>query len=132
MKTQDLVLVDTCIWVSFFNRPRSAAKRAVDELPDDHRAAIVGPIPTEILCGFRKSAEADWVASLLRGVQYIELTWNDWRDAAALGRELVARGHQLPITDLVATTATMRRDCAVFTTDPHFDLLPQLKRFPSP
>ena len=56
MRRTDLVLVDTCIWASFFSRPQSAVKRAVDELIDEKRAAVIGPILAEILCGFRKDA----------------------------------------------------------------------------
>ena len=129
MKRQNLVLIDTCIWVSFFNRPQSLHRRAIDELLDQDCAALVGPILSEVLCGFRRDSEADWVASMLRGLQYVELTWDDWRASAQLGRRLAARGHPLPISDLVLAAAALRCDCPVFTTDPHFDLIPGLKRF---
>jgi hypothetical protein len=129
MTPQDLVLVDTCVWVSFFNRPQSPYKRAIDELIDEDCAAIVGPILAEVLCGFHRDSEADWVASLLRGLQYVELSWDDWRAAAHLGRRLAASGHHLPVSDLALAVTAMRCDCAIFTTDPHFDLIPGLKRF---
>lgn len=58
MAVQDLVLIDTCIWVPFFNRPRSREKQSVDELLDDDRAALVGPILTEVLLGFRRDERA--------------------------------------------------------------------------
>ena len=60
------VLIDTCIWVPFFNRPQSAEKKAVDALLDDDRAALIGPIVTEILQGIRREAQASLVGSLLR------------------------------------------------------------------
>ncbi len=128
MRTQDLVLIDTCIWVPYFNRPQSPVKRAVDELLDDDRAALIGPILAEILCGFPRDAQADWVASALRGLHYLDLTWNDWRAAARLSRQLAARGHQLPLGDLALASVALQRDCAVYTSDPHFDLIPNLKR----
>jgi len=131
VQTQDLVLIDTCIWAPFFNRPQSREKRAVDRLLDEDRAALFGPILTEILCGFRRDAEADWVASSLRGLQYLELAWDDWRAAGRLGRLMAARNHKLPMADLILAVTSIRHDCAVFTTDPHFDLVPGLKRFRS-
>jgi predicted nucleic acid-binding protein len=127
MTTPDLVLIDSCIWVPFFNRPQSAAKRAVDELLDEDRAALIGPILAEILCSFRRDAQADWVASTLRGLHYLDLTWDDWRVAAQQGRLLASRGHHLPLSDLALAAVVLRRDCAVYTTDPHFDLIPNLK-----
>jgi predicted nucleic acid-binding protein len=117
------------MWVAFFNRPQSPIKHEIDDLLDDNRAALIGPVLAEVLCGIRKETEADWVASLLRGLHYVELTWQDWRAAARLSRQLAARGHALPLTDLALAAAARRLDCAVYSDDPHFDLLPDLKRF---
>ena len=59
------VLVDTLIWASFFSKPGSAEKRAVDDLIDADRVALVGPIVAEVLLGFRRKEQADWIASRL-------------------------------------------------------------------
>lgn len=44
MTPTDLVLIDTCVWVPYFNRPQSAEKKTVDALLDEDRAALTGPI----------------------------------------------------------------------------------------
>lgn len=124
----ELVLVDTCIWIPFFNRPQSREKQALDELLDDDRVALVGPIVTEILLGFRRDEQADWVAAELRGIHHVALSWDDWRAAAQLGRALRAGGHVLPQTDLVIAAVALKNDWRVWTTDPHFDHIPQLRR----
>ncbi len=129
MTSTDLVLIDTCIWVSFFNRPQSAEKRAVDALLDEDRAMLIGLVLAEVLMGFRRDDRADWVASSLRGLRFIDVEWDGWRAAAKLGRRLVAKRHQLPLTDLIVAAVALRMDCAVYTTDPHFDLIAGLKRF---
>ncbi len=67
----DLVLIDTCIWVPFFARKKSLHKSAAADLLDPDRAATIGPILAEVLLGFTKDTEADWVASALAGVQYV-------------------------------------------------------------
>lgn len=128
MVTQDPVLIDTCIWVPYFNRPHSREKQAVDELLDDDRAALIGPILAEVLLGFRRDEQADWVASVLRGLHVLEITWDDWRTAARVGRRLIANGHALPLSDLVLAAVALEHDLAVYSTDPHFDLIPDLKR----
>jgi predicted nucleic acid-binding protein len=124
-----MVLVDTCIWVPYFDRPHSREKCAVDELLDEDRVALVGPILTEILLGFRREEQADWVASELRGAHFLEITWDEWRAAAQLGRKLTTKGCKLPQTDLVLASVALGRDIAVYSSDPHFDLIPDLKRF---
>jgi predicted nucleic acid-binding protein len=125
----DLVLIDTCIWVPYFNRPHSAERRAVDALLDEDRAAITGLILGEVLQGFHRDEQADWVASSLRGLHYLEADWDDWRAAARLGRKLAAAGHPLPLTDLAISALAISRNCAVYTVDPHFDLIQEVKRF---
>jgi predicted nucleic acid-binding protein len=125
----DLVLIDTGIWSAFFSKPASPEKRALDELLDEDRVALTGPVLAEVLRGFRRTEQADWVASRLRLAHYIEPTWEDWRNAATLGRELAAKGHDVPLTDLVLAALARRVDAFVFTSDPHFDLIPELKRY---
>lgn len=68
-------------------------------------------------------------ASSLRGVNYVELTWDSWKLAARFARKLAAVGHRLPLTDLVLAAAALDAACLIYTTDPHFDLIPDLKRF---
>ena len=129
MKLEELILIDTCMWVPFFNRPQSRTKQTIDRLLDDDQGVIIGPILAEILLGFRRQAHADWASSLLRGVHYLEVTWEDWRQAAAVGRTLIAHGNDLPLSDLAIAAVARRCDCSVYSTDPHFDLIPDLKRF---
>ena len=126
----DLVFIDTCIWVGFFNRRQSSERNTVDALLDDDRAAITGMILAEVLQGFRRDEQADWAASSLQGLHNIEPVWDDWRAAAKLGRQIAANGHRLPLTDLVIAALALRYDHAVLSTDPHFDLITDLRRFP--
>lgn len=114
---------------ALFNRPKSREKQSLDELLDDDRAALIGPIATEILTGFRRDEHADWVASVLRGTQFLQVAWDEWRAAARLGRRLIASGHVLPLSDLVLAAVALERPIALYTTDPHFDLFPDLERF---
>ena len=124
----DLVLIDTGIWSAFFSKPSSPEKRVLDVLLDEDRVALTGPVLAEVLRGFRRKDQADWVASRLRLAHYLEPTWEDWRNAGGLGRELAANGHDLPLTDLVIAALAQRVQAFVFSSDPHFDLVPGLKR----
>ena len=126
---EDWVFVDTCIWASFFTKPDSPEKRAVDALLDHDRVALLGPIVAKVLLGFRRKEQADWIASRLRLTHYITAEWDDWRNAAELGRELAVKGHKLPLTDLNVATVAKRLNAFVYTVDPHFDLIPNLKRW---
>jgi predicted nucleic acid-binding protein len=129
VSTADWVLIDTGVWSAFFSKPGSREKRAVDALLDEDRVALTGPVLAEVLRGFRRTDQADWVASRLRLAHYLEPSWEDWRNAAALGRELASKGHDVPLTDLVVAALARRAESFVFSADPHFDLIPGLKRY---
>jgi predicted nucleic acid-binding protein len=126
---EEWVFVDTCIWASFFGKSASQEKAAVDQLLDTDRVALLGPIIAEVLLGFRRKDQADWVASRLKMAHYVEADWDDWRAAADLGRDLAAKGNKLPLTDLLVATIAERCQAWVYTSDPHFDLISDLKRF---
>jgi predicted nucleic acid-binding protein len=123
------VFIDTCIWASFFSKPDSPEKAAVDDLIDSDRVALVGPVVAEVLLGFRKKTRADWVASRLRHAHYSELDWDDWRKVAELGQDLAAKGNKIPLTDLAVAVVAKRLNAYVYSTDPHFDVIPDLKRY---
>ncbi len=126
----DSVLVDTCIWAAVFARSNSTENRTVERLIEQDRVVVIGPVLAEVLHGFRRSEQADWAASRLKNLGWREVEWDDWREAAALGRELAANGNRIPLTDLVIAAVAMRNDIAVYTSDPHFDLFPDLQRYP--
>jgi len=126
---RDLVLIDTGIWSAFFTKPGSPEKHSVDILLDEDRVALTGPVLAEVLRGFRRTEQANWVASRLRLAHYLEPTWDDWRQAATLGRELAAKSHDVPLTDLIIAALARRVQSPVFTSDPHFDLIPGLRRY---
>ena len=58
------ILVDTCIWAVYFKKSQSVVRRHIDELLDEDQLVLIGPVLTELLVGFKRKAQADWVASL--------------------------------------------------------------------
>ena len=126
----DRVLIDTCIWARVFAKPGSSEHRSVESLIEQDRVVLIGPVLAEVLYGFRRQEQADWAASRLRDLSWIDVAWDDWRNAASLGRQLAAGGQRLPLTDLVIATIARRYDLSVHTVDPHFDLLADLRRYP--
>lgn len=123
------VFVDTCIWASYFKKPQSPEKIAVDSLLDADSVALVGPVVAEVLMGFRRKDQADWAASRLQLAHFLEPTWGHWRAAADLARDLAANGHTLPLTDVILAVMVKQCNAWIYTTDPDFDVIPDLKRY---
>ena len=127
----DRVIIDTCVWATVFAKPSAPERHTTDQLIEQDRVVVIGPVLTETLYGFRRREEADWAASRLKNLGWVELEWDDWREAASIGRQLAAAGHRVPVTDLVIVAIAQRHDLSVYTVDPHFDIFPDLKRFSS-
>lgn len=127
--SENLVLVDTCIWASFFQKPDSYEKKVVDRLIDEDRVALIGPLLTEILIGFRRKEQSDWVASRLRLFHRPKIEWEDWKSAAVMGSRLIALGHKLPLTDLALGAVAKQIGASIYSSDPHFDLISGIDRF---
>ncbi len=123
------VLVDTCVWVSFFQSKGSKNKQAIQSLLDKNRVCIIAPIAFEILRGIKRRSQAVWLDSELRKIPELSVEWKDWVGASNLHRTLVVSGHELPMADLCIAAIALRHDVSVFSTDPHFDCIPQLKRY---
>ena len=93
---------------SFFAKPNSAEKRAVDDLIDADRVVLVGPILAEVLVGFRREEQSQWAASRLKMAHWIDITWDDWSFAATLGRRIAAATSGVPLTDLVVSAVAIK------------------------
>jgi len=72
-----------------------------------------------------KKRKADWIASRLKAALEVILSWEDWQAAADLGRSLAVQEHKLPVTGLVINAVCLRLNMEVYTTDPHFDRVPE-------
>jgi hypothetical protein len=124
----DRVLIDTCIWAAVFSKSGSKEKQTVDRLIEEDRVVVIGPALAEVLYGFRRPEQAEWVASRMKDLGWLEVDWDEWCSAATLGRQLAGAGQRLPLTDLVIAAVARKRGLAVYV-DPHFDILPDIKRF---
>ena len=69
----DLVLVDTCVWVSYFQRKSSPNKQAVQDLINQDRVRIIAPIVFEILRGIKHKSQTNWLGAELRKLSEISI-----------------------------------------------------------
>ncbi len=121
-----MVIVDTSVWIPFFNRPSSREKLVLDALIDADQALLVGVVLTEILQGCRTSRERDLLTDLLRALPYLEVSQSVWVLAGDLSADLQRRGVTLPLSDLLIGAMALTHKCRVYTLDAHFKKIPGL------
>ena len=123
------VLVDTSIWIEFFNRDSSQPGDLLQQLLLEGRATTAGIILTELLQGARIQKEFDAILSIVSAVPVLEPTLETWVQAGRISFGLRRKGITIPTTDVVIGTLALQNDCQVFSLDPHFDKIPNLKLF---
>ena len=116
------VLVDTSVW-SLALRRRAPAHPAVDELRRliaHGRAAIVGPVRQELLCGIRDGAVFKRLRDHLRAFPDEPIMSADYERAADCFNRCRAKGIQGSNTDFLLCAVAERSRFPILTTDDDF------------
>ncbi len=119
-------LVDTSVWIDFF-RGAPSIKNSLEKLIARDEIFTAGPVLYELLQGVRLPEEKKQVKEALLSTNYLEITSNDWEEAALLSSTLRAQGIALPMTDILIGHLAKARNLEVISFDPHFDQIPGIK-----
>lgn len=117
-----MVLVDTSVWIDFFQSPDAPTATTLSTLIKDHnRVALCGIVLQEILQGIRSKKSYELVRERLLKFPFVPTNRDTWLLAAALNRELRAKGGTLPSVDVTIAAIAIQNDMALFTRDVLFD-----------
>lgn len=117
------VLVDTSVWIDFFNGHDSIEARLLAaSIADGEPIEIPGIVLVEILSGFRNDAQAVRVGRLLEAFDELpEPERSDYLEAARIFRMGRSRGHTIRSTiDCLIAQGCLRHDLALLTKDRDF------------
>ena len=117
------VLVDTSVWSLALRRgvPQDGAEvRELQELLQEGRVAMMGPIRQELLSGIRGEAQFRQLRVRLRAFVDLPLHALDYEEAASCFNQCRAIGVQGGNTDFLICAVSIRRKMPIFTTDQDF------------
>jgi len=123
------VLVDTSIWIEFFNRPESKAGEHLEKLIKKGDACVAGVVLTELLQGARLEKEFNAILESFIALPFLDTTTDTWIMAGRISFSLRRKGVTIPTTDLIIAGLAIENDLSVFTMDPHFEKIPDLMLF---
>jgi len=126
------IVVDTSVWIDFFNRPHSPVTLHLQSLLRNRQVVLVGMVLAEILQGIKNPEEARRVRESLDRLPFLETTRAKWQKAGELSAQLRRKGLTLPLSDLIIAATALQEEVAVFTLDPHFKKVPTLKLYIPP
>ena len=126
------IVVDTSVWIEFFNRPHSPVTFHLQRLLRNRQVVLVGMVLAEILQGIKNPEEVRRVRESLQALPFLETTREEWQKAGELSAQLRRKGLTLPLSDLIIAATALQEKVAVFALDPHFKKVPLLKLYAAP
>ncbi len=118
------VLIDTCIWSLALRRkkqPGSSVEMVeFQELIEEVRVQLIGPIRQEILSGVKKKLQFTRLKQILAAFPDLPLVSDDFELAAEYFNLLRGKGIQGSSTDFLICAVSTRYNMPIFTTDNDF------------
>lgn len=118
------VLVDTPVWsLALRRRNRSIDDATTVELASliqDGRAALIGAVRQELLSGIRERVHFESLRDHLRAFPDVEITRDDYEQAASFFNVCRMSGIQGSNTDFLICALAARGGFPIFTTDADF------------
>jgi len=118
-----MVLVDSSVWVDYFNGTKTKATDHLDDLLGTEPVAIGDLILAEVLQGFRKESDYETAKQLLTGLTIYELLGRERAILAAHHyRALRRKGLTVRKTsDVVIATFCVQHELPLLFSDKHFE-----------
>jgi hypothetical protein len=121
------VLVDASVWSLALRRKNESLiaheKLRVAELTElirEGRTRMIGLVRQELLSGIKTSTQFEKLRSELRYFPDVAVETSDYELAAEAGNRCRAKGVGVSIVDILLCAVAMKREWAIFTTDPDF------------
>jgi len=124
------VLVDTSIWIEYFNKPDSNAGKSLENLLKKGRVFLTGIILTELLQGAKIEKEFESILESMLALPFLETTINTWIQSGRISFALRKKGITIPTTDLIIASLSLENNCKIFTLDLHFNKIPRINIYP--
>ena len=123
------VLVDTSVWIQYFNRLDSKPGKSVEGLLREGKIVGTGIVLTELLQGAKIEKEFNAILESMAALPFLETTQNTWIKAGRISYTLRRSGITIPITDLIIASLALEHDCLIFTLDPQFKKIPDIELY---
>ena len=120
-------LVDTSVWSLALRRKTESLSTnerllvaELSELIREGRARVIGLVRQELLSGIKAAEQYERLRLYLRSFPDEVVDTSDYEEAAKAGNRCRAKGVVVSIVDILLCAVAIKRQWAIFTTDPDF------------
>lgn len=115
------ILVDTCVWIEFFNKPGSKIGNELEGLLIEDSVFTCGVILYELLQGIKTKNDKEKILDIFLNLPYIEYDKNVWIVAGEISLSLRKKGFNIPFSDILISAIALKNELKIFTIDHHFE-----------
>jgi predicted nucleic acid-binding protein len=121
--TNDLILVDTTVWIHFLRGSGIQFQERLVPLIMTDRIATTPVVIMEILRGARSQKEYDKLSKDLAALRSLELSAQVWERAGRLGYALRQKGINTPLTDTLIAAVAQEYNVLLVHDDKHYEMI---------
>lgn len=117
------IIVDTCIWSQALrrgNKDTGPVVKALEQLIQDTRVQMLGPIRQELLSGIKSTSQFDRISKIMRAFPDSPLQSEDYELAATFFNRCRRKGIQGSNTDFLICSVATRLKMPIFSVDRDF------------
>jgi predicted nucleic acid-binding protein len=118
-----MVLVDTSIWIDYFNKSESLQALHLKDLLLNGLVATNKIIMAEVLGGARNDKEYNTLLRYFNMFMLLPISDSNLNDIAHLNYIAIRKGYKIPITDWLISVNAFNNDAVIFTRDRHFAVI---------
>lgn len=118
-----MVLIDTSIWIDYFNRPESLYALHLKELLLNGLVATNRIIMAEVLGGARNNKEYNTLLRYFSMFVLLPISEDNLNDIAHLNYTAIRKGYTIPVTDWLISVNAFNNSAVIFTRDRHFTVI---------
>ncbi len=121
--TNEIILVDTTVWIHFLRGSGTRFQERLVPLIMADRVATTPVVIMEILRGARSAKEYEKLSKDLAALRCFDLSAKVWARACKLGYALRQKGINTPLTDTLIAAVAQEYNALLLHDDRHYNMI---------
>lgn len=117
---KDRVLIDTSVWIDYFQDTKSAGSELMDEILTHGDVYVPKVVIAELIQGARSEKEINVIKEFVDAFKIVEEGEETWYKAGKLSYDLKKKGETINLADCYIAVIAREHNCSILTLDKHF------------
>jgi len=117
---KDRVLIDTFVWIDYFQDTNSAGTELMDGILFHGDVYVPKVVIAELIQGARSEKEIGVIKQFLEAFTIVEEGKETWYKAGKLSYDLKKKGKTINLTDCYIAVIAREHNCSILTLGKHF------------